>query len=117
MSLVLRIVLRTTTLFVLSVYLLDLRLNTCIVALMIINVNSILEPRLGFEPKTPSLPWKCSTTELSRHDGAGWRIRTSELVRGQIYSLQCLTASLTPHKLLILEPPVGFEPTTLSLQN
>jgi hypothetical protein len=25
-----------------------------------------LEPRLGFEPKTPSLPWKCSTTELSR---------------------------------------------------
>lgn len=25
-----------------------------------------MEPRLGFEPKTPSLPWKCSTTELSR---------------------------------------------------
>lgn len=25
-----------------------------------------MEPRLGFEPRTPSLPWKCSTTELSR---------------------------------------------------
>ena len=27
-----------------------------------------MEPRLGFEPRTPSLPWKCSTTELSRHN-------------------------------------------------
>ena len=26
-----------------------------------------MEPRSGFEPETPSLPWKCSTTELSRH--------------------------------------------------
>ena len=28
--------------------------------------NLILEPRSGLEPETPSLPWKCSTTELSR---------------------------------------------------
>lgn len=27
-----------------------------------------MEPRSGFEPETPSLPWKCSTTELSRHE-------------------------------------------------
>ena len=26
----------------------------------------IYEPRRGLEPRTPSLPWKCSTTELSR---------------------------------------------------
>ena len=102
MSLVFRIVLRTTTLFVLSVFLWDLRLNTCIVALMVIVVNNnVLEPRLRLELRTPSLPWRCSTTELSRQYGAGWRIRTSELVRGQIYSLQCLTASLTPHGLLM----------------
>ena len=25
-----------------------------------------LEPPIGFEPMTPSLPWKCSTTELRR---------------------------------------------------
>ena len=30
--------------------------------------SHILEPRLGFEPRTPSLPWKCSTTELSRQN-------------------------------------------------
>ena len=54
----------------------------------------ILEPRLGFEPRTPSLPWKCSTTELSRH-GAGSRIRTYEGESQQIYSLSCLTASLS----------------------
>ena len=24
--------------------------------------KSILEPRSGFEPETPSLPWKCSTS-------------------------------------------------------
>jgi hypothetical protein len=27
-----------------------------------------LEPLSGFEPETPSLPWKCSTTELQRHN-------------------------------------------------
>ena len=26
-----------------------------------------MEPTSGFEPETPSLPWKCSTTELRRH--------------------------------------------------
>ena len=26
-----------------------------------------MEPLSGFEPETPSLPWKCSTTELQRH--------------------------------------------------
>ena len=25
-----------------------------------------MEPTSGFEPETPSLPWKCSTTELCR---------------------------------------------------
>ena len=25
-----------------------------------------MEPLSGFEPETPSLPWKCSTTELQR---------------------------------------------------
>jgi integrase-like protein len=28
------------------------------------------EPSLGLEPRTPSLPWKCSTTELTGHAGA-----------------------------------------------
>ena len=28
---------------------------------------SELEPLSGFEPETPSLPWKCSTPELQRH--------------------------------------------------
>jgi hypothetical protein len=27
---------------------------------------NIMEPSSGFEPETPSLPWKCSTTELRR---------------------------------------------------
>jgi hypothetical protein len=26
-----------------------------------------MEPLPGLEPGTPSLPWKCSTTELQRH--------------------------------------------------
>ena len=26
-----------------------------------------MEPKSGFEPETPSFPWKCSTTELRRH--------------------------------------------------
>ena len=47
MSLVFRIVLRTTTLFVLSVFLLDLRLNTCIVALMLIIVNCDFGATIG----------------------------------------------------------------------
>ncbi len=32
-----------------------------------------------------------------RGHGAGWRIRTSEGISQQIYSLSCLTASLTLH--------------------
>gem|GEM_PF-6434489 len=27
----------------------------------------LVEPPQGIEPWTPSLPWKCSTTELRRH--------------------------------------------------
>ena len=41
----------------------------------------VLEPRLGFEPRTPSLPWKCSTTELSRLvvvQGVGFEPTNSE---------------------------------------
>ena len=39
-----------------------------------------MEPRSGFEPETPSLPWKCSTTELSRHEiGGDDRTRTDHL--------------------------------------
>ena len=51
-------------------------------------------------------------------NGAGWRIRTSEDISQQIYSLSCLTASLTLHidGVKVLEPPVGFEPTTFTLQ-
>ena len=30
------------------------------------NLSPVLEPLSGFEPETPSLPWKCSTTELQR---------------------------------------------------
>ena len=56
----------------------------------------LMEPRLGLEPRTCCLQNSCSTTELTRH-GAGCRIRTYELERGQIYSLLCLTASLTLH--------------------
>lgn len=26
-----------------------------------------MEPSSGFEPETPALPWRCSTTELRRH--------------------------------------------------
>ena len=29
-------------------------------------IDSELEPSSGFEPETPSLPWKCSTPELRR---------------------------------------------------
>ena len=28
----------------------------------------LMEPPPGLEPGTPSLPWKCSTTELRRHN-------------------------------------------------
>jgi hypothetical protein len=31
-----------------------------------LEIDSELEPRSRFELETPSLPWKCSTTELSR---------------------------------------------------
>ncbi len=56
-----------------------------------------LEPPWGFEPQTSSLPWMRSTPELRWHDiyGAGCRIRTCEGISHQIYSLTCLTASLT----------------------
>ena len=58
-----------------------------------------MEPLSGFEPETPSLPWKCSTTELQRQvdikNGAGRGIRTPEGLSQQIYSLPCLTASLS----------------------
>ena len=49
-----------------------------------------LEPRIGFEPTTYSLPWSCSTTELSGHNyypgtnklsGAEGGIRTPEGVK------------------------------------
>src|SRR6185503_15913093 len=32
--------------------------------------NIHMEPQPGLEPGTPSLPWKCSTTELSGHTTA-----------------------------------------------
>ena len=32
-------------------------------------IKYVMEPPAGFEPATPSLPWKCSTPEL------GWLIR------------------------------------------
>ena len=31
------------------------------------NFFIFMEPLSGFEPETPSLPWKCSTPELQRH--------------------------------------------------
>jgi hypothetical protein len=58
-----------------------------------------MEPSRRFELLTPSLPWKCSTTELRRH-GAGCRIRTYEGISQEIYSLSCLTASLTLRNLI-----------------
>ena|GEM_PF-940480 len=102
--------------------------------------NFYLEPMMGFEPMTSSLPRKCSTTELHRlipivfqlrlafyTSGAGdeartrdlqlgrlslyqlsysristgfcgeRRIRTSEVVRQQIYSLPHLATLVFPH--------------------
>ena len=58
------------------------------------NLSPVLEPLTRVELVTPSLPWKCSTTELQRHFGAGGGIRTPEGESQQIYSLPCLTASL-----------------------
>ena len=42
-----------------------MRLTTSLTRL----VKYVMEPPAGFEPATPSLPWKCSTPEL------GWLIR------------------------------------------
>ncbi len=50
-----------------------------------------LEPTVGFEPTTPSLPWKCSTPELRRH-------------------------SMKTLSVFTLERKTRFEPATLSLE-
>ena len=79
-----------------------------------------MEPPTRIELVTSSLPWMRSTTELGWHCGAGCRIRTYEGISQQIYSLSCLTASLTLHELIVnikMEPPIGFEPMTYGLQN
>ena len=36
--------------------------------MLLVNITqfSVMEPMTGFEPATPSLPWRCSTTELHR---------------------------------------------------
>ena len=52
-----------------------------------------LEPTPRLELGTPSLPWRCSTTELCRR-GAEGGIRTPEGECQLIYSQPCLTASL-----------------------
>ena len=38
-----------------------------------------MEPSSGFEPETPSLPWKCSTPELRWHIECIFRCRISPL--------------------------------------
>ena len=53
-----------------------------------------MEPWARIELATSSLPWMRSTTELPGH-GAGRGIRTPEGISQQIYSLPCLTASLS----------------------
>src|SRR6056297_1152492 len=84
------------------------------------------EPIVGIEPTTPSLPWKCSTSELYRlfsesgrpesnrqhspwkgdalpielrPQSGGSRIRTCEVLRQQIYSLPQLAALVSPRVL------------------
>ena len=73
-----------------------------------------LEPETGIEPVTPTLPRLCSTPELlgpsvrlldltsgSREgDGGQWRIRTSEGVSQQIYSLPPLAAWVTARRII-----------------
>ena len=84
------------------------------------------ERKTRFEPATYSLEgcrstnWATSAEHFQsisgkfnfvKNCGQGW-IRTTELVRGQIYSLLPLATWLLAH----LEPLVGIEPTTYWLQ-
>ena len=75
--------------------------------------NKMVEPKMGIEPMTSSLPKTCSTTEPLGHTcyqlshtwpnvcnqnggGPSW-IRTSEGVSQQIYSLPRLATSVPTH--------------------
>ncbi len=100
-------------------------LNNFVITLTVV----CLEPTSGLEPLTYSLPWSCSTTELS---GQICREQDSNLRRPsgrQFYRLMRLStppslhiwlpANLTDNNCPItsLEPSDGFEPTTCCLQN
>jgi hypothetical protein len=88
--------------------------------------NSI-EPMMGIEPMTPSLPWKCSTPELHRL-GDKFTFLTSILIRKCLLSFtlsgrrdsnsrpsawkaDALPTELLPPFLAFFVGVVGFEPT------
>ena len=62
----------------------------------------------GFEPPTPSLPWKCSTTELRRQENAECRVSIFEWENHPTFG--------TRHSAFALERKTRFELATLSLE-
>ena len=69
------------------------------------------EPSAGIEPATPSLPWKCSTTELRGLVCSFTRTdtHTTRWKRGaRVKITLCFTAKA--------ERETGVEPATLSLE-
>ena len=61
--------------------------------------NFITQPTMGLEPMTSSLPRKCATTALRGRKKTGERrIRTSEDLRQQIYSLSPLATWVSLHR-------------------
>ena len=61
------------------------------------------EPPIGFEPMTPSLPWKCSTTELRRPKPACacWSGRRDSNPRPSAWKADALPSELLPLRYVI----------------
>ena len=61
------------------------------------------EPPIGFEPMTPSLPWKCSTTELRRPEPACacWSGRRDSNPRPSAWKADALPSELLPLRYVI----------------
>ena len=74
--------------------------------------NHAHEPLVRIELTTPSLPWKCSATELKRRAG---REKTKHASVAYAWpNINGVRSSAFLH--VVLEPPVRLELTTFALQ-
>jgi hypothetical protein len=66
------------------------------------NVTSVVEPERGIEPLTPSLPRKCSTSELLWHQKVSGR--RSSNPRPSAWKADALPTELLPLNIVCYEP-------------